>query len=68
MQTHLCIPNQMGRKRAPPCHICGRHPATYLPCCFSVACAVAVGMVQEAGATPALELAFTLADGLEYIR
>lgn len=23
---------------------------------------------QEAGATPALELAFTLADGLEYIR
>jgi methylmalonyl-CoA mutase len=24
--------------------------------------------MQEAGATPALELAFTLADGLEYIR
>lgn len=27
-----------------------------------------MALLQEAGATPTLELAFTLADGLEYIR
>lgn len=43
-----------------PIHLCPHLRSTHPP--------AVVALLQEAGATPAIELAFTIADGLEYIR
>lgn len=54
---------------------CMRQPKLHVTCCWQMlSCSVDMCyrvprvILQEAGATPAIELAFTIADGLEYIR
>jgi hypothetical protein len=53
----LCAASAIFRLFPPACCavLCPALPSNYFP-------------LQEAGATPAIELAFTIADGLEYIR